>query len=187
MIKMIKKETIFNGVVFDIVSKTFENENGTTFNRQIMESSPVVHILPIDIKDTKRIFAIKEFRSSIEDYVIGFPAGKIEKGESPEESATREVEEEIGKKVIKLVPISTGGLSTSMGICNELGYYFIAYVDDFAEGEQKHFQDTDENIEMITFNEYDFATFLQEALANAKPIGLKTVFLWSVYMLFLTK
>jgi hypothetical protein len=65
--------------VFNVNCKTFEREDGSTFNREIVESSEVVHIMPFD-KDNN-IYAINEFRGTIEDYVIGFPAGKIDDGE----------------------------------------------------------------------------------------------------------
>jgi ADP-ribose pyrophosphatase len=179
-IKKIDQSVIYEGAVFNLVKKTFQREDGSTFIREIVESPKVVHVLPIDKNDM--LYCINEFRSSVEENVIGFPAGKIDEGETPEDAAKREVEEEIGMKVIELVPIQ-GNLTTTMGICNEVCYFYLAIVEEFKENERKHFPDADENINVVKLSINDFIKRLNDIITNKKPLGLKTVFLWAMFMI----
>lgn len=178
-ITKINEHRVFEGKVFNVNCKTFEREDGSTFNREIVESSEVVHIMPFD-KDNN-IYAINEFRGTIEDYVIGFPAGKIEKGEDIESAVKREIEEEIGMKVVDLIPINNN-LVTTMGICNEVGHYYMALVEEFKDGERKHFPEQDENIEVLKLTPDDFALKLMKIMEKKKPLGLKTAFLWMMFV-----
>lgn len=46
--------------------------------------------------DFKQVTLLKHYRHAINDFVLEVPAGIIEDGESPEETVTRELEEELG-------------------------------------------------------------------------------------------
>ena len=72
-----------------------------------------------------KLVVIKEFRVPIEGYEIGFPAGLIDEGESPEDAVRRELEEETGLKVEKILHISKPVIS-SAGITDEAVH--MAYV-----------------------------------------------------------
>ncbi len=67
-------------------------------------------------EDKKKLVLIKEFRVALGGYQYGFPAGLIDKGESIEQAGKRELFEETGlqlKKVIKISPavFSSSGLT----------------------------------------------------------------------------
>lgn len=53
-------------------------------------------VLIIHDKENERILLNKEFRLAVGDWVYNFPAGLIEKGESPIDAAKRELREETG-------------------------------------------------------------------------------------------
>jgi len=175
----VNEHNVYEGAVFKVNKKTFEREDGSTFCREIVESSEVVHVLPFD--KNYNIYAISEFRGTVEDYILGFPAGKIDSGETPEDAVKREIEEEIGMKVVDLIPIHKN-LVTTMGICNEVGHYFLALVEEFKDGERKHFQEPDENIEIKKMNMNEFVDKLMVLLENGKPFGLKCAFLWMMFV-----
>jgi len=176
-----KDNILYDGVVFKVNQKTFKNQDtNETFTRDIVESDQVVHVLPID--DKGNVYCIDEFRGGPESVVIGFPAGKIDKGEKPEDAVSREVEEEIGMKVVELVAV-TSPLYSTMGISNELGYYYIARVVEFEPGERTNFQDEGENITTRKMTAMEFGEIMLEKAKTAQPMGLKTVMLWSLYLL----
>lgn len=64
----------------------------------------------------------REFRLSMGDWVYNFPAGLIEEGETPEESARRELKEETGLDLLAVndrmgVSYSAVGFSNEKNIC----------------------------------------------------------------------
>jgi ADP-ribose pyrophosphatase len=62
--------------------------------KEIVEHSDSVGIIPLDKNDN--IILVEQFRIATRNILIEIPAGKIEKGETPEEAAMREMDEEIG-------------------------------------------------------------------------------------------
>jgi len=176
--KKIDEQTLFNGVVFDVVKKKYDDD-GEIFTREIVKTPDVVHILPFD--KNGNIYAIREFRGAIDDMIIGFPAGKIENGELPELSASREVEEEIGMRVVDLYSVSPS-IITSSGVITEKGYYYFALVEDIKDEDREHFPDVDEKIEVLKMSDYEFGELIHEKIKNQESIELKTMFLWTVYI-----
>jgi ADP-ribose pyrophosphatase len=73
-----------------------------------------------------RLVIIREFRVPLGDYQYGFPAGLVEKGESVETSAVRELREETGLTVTKWLKTSPPVYSSS-GMTDES--IAMAYVE----------------------------------------------------------
>lgn len=65
----------------------------------------IVIILPLDTDGRVRLK--KEWRANRKDFVWGLPSGVIDKGETPEETAQRELQEEVGTKAEKLTKLIT--------------------------------------------------------------------------------
>ena len=66
----------------------------------------------------KKIVTIKEYRVPLADYEYGFPAGLIDPGETIEQTARRELQEETGLKIIRFLKISAPVYS-SAGMTDE--------------------------------------------------------------------
>jgi ADP-ribose pyrophosphatase len=62
--------------------------------KEIVEHSDSVGIVALDSKEN--IILVEQFRIAAGNSLLEIPAGKIEKGESPQEAALREMNEEIG-------------------------------------------------------------------------------------------
>ena len=80
-------------------------------------------IFPIT-EDNKVILAIEPRVFTKETVDIGFPAGYIEKGESPEVSAIRELEEETGYTSDNLIYL--GSYYQDQGCSGAYNYYYLA-------------------------------------------------------------
>lgn len=71
-----------------------------------------VVIVPFHLEKNKLVI-IKEFRVPLGDYQYGFPAGLVDKGETIEQTAIRELYEETGLTVTRVLRSSLPAFSTS--------------------------------------------------------------------------
>ncbi len=82
-------------------------------------------------KDDK-ILLIQEFRMGVNDYVWAFPAGLIEEGEDPSQSAARELKEETGMSITKIRDILRPSFSCT-GVTDEKSIFVICDIDGSIE------------------------------------------------------
>lgn len=84
----------FRGRVFDIASCKVKLPDGKCADRDIMCHSGGVCVLPVD-RDGRAIL-VRQYRFGAGAITLEVPAGKLEKGEIPDEAVRRELEEETG-------------------------------------------------------------------------------------------
>lgn len=83
--------------------------------------------------------------------LVEIPAGKLEKGEKPEVTAIRELQEETGYTCDGVTPLIS--FYTSPGFADELVHLFVA--KGLKKDDQKHSLDEDEFVDLVevTLNE----------------------------------
>lgn len=93
--EVIKSELGPNLVLFQTRYDWVKNpRNGKSFKAVILESNDWVNI--VAITPEKKIVVVKQFRFGVSKTTVEIPAGLMEKGETPEQAAMRELEEETG-------------------------------------------------------------------------------------------
>lgn len=97
-------------------------DDGPEFDREIVEHPGSVVLIPIT--PTGKVLLIRQFRQSAEKVLLEAPAGTREPGEDPELTARRELQEEVGYKTGKLIPI--GGSWVAPGYSTEYSHAYIA-------------------------------------------------------------
>ena len=122
MPKILKQKSIFKSKLFDIKQADIEF-NGTTMKYEIISGTGSGAVMVVPFIENDIIF-IKEYAAAIDDYMITFPKGKIDKGETIEEAANRELQEEVGykSKDIKLIK----KLYLAPGYIDHMTYVMIA-------------------------------------------------------------
>jgi ADP-ribose pyrophosphatase len=138
--KTIAKEQIFSGKVIDLYVEDVELPNGKTSKREIVKHPGAVAVLAVT--DEGKII---QFRKPLERTIVEIPAGKLEKGEEPEYTALRELEEETGYTAKKLTKMTA--FYTSPGFADEIVHVFLA--EELAVLEEKRELDEDEFVEVM--------------------------------------
>lgn len=90
----LNSEQIYQGRVFNVRRDRVRLPNGEETHLDIVEHNDAVTLLPID--EMGRIWFVRQYRHPAGEEVLELPAGVVEDGEPPEESALREIREETG-------------------------------------------------------------------------------------------
>ena len=89
-----KRDVVFKGKIWDIVSETFEY-NGTALVREFVAHPGAVAVIAQNEND--EVLLIKQYRHPVREYLWEIPAGLLDvPGESRLEAAKRELLEETG-------------------------------------------------------------------------------------------
>ncbi len=164
MEKTLKSEVIFKGRIITVKNDKVILNNGRETTREIIVHHGSVCMLPID-KKTNSIYLVKQYRYAISDYILEIPAGTIEKDEDPEETAKRELMEEIHKKTNKISYM--GYFYTSPGFITERMYVYLC--EDLEDYTME--TDFDENIEIVKLNINGFEKMINNnEIKDAKTV-----------------
>jgi ADP-ribose pyrophosphatase len=149
--------TVYDGKLFDVtVERWGEND------REIVEHPGAVAIVAVD--GDGMVTLVRQLREAARKNLLELPAGTLEEGESPLESARRELEEETGQ---------TGGtwreltaFYTTPGFCRERMHLFAAEGVDPGEASPE----ADEDLELVRWRVDEIAQRLGE-IEDAKTLA----------------
>lgn len=164
------RKEIYKGPIFTL--EQFEvSINGKKYLRDVLDHKAAVGILVK--KDDKFIF-VKQMRYGIMQKTLEIPAGLIDSDEDMYEASSRELQEEIGLKPIKLEYFYS--LYSVPAYCNEVVHLF--YADKFTSSILP--QDDDEQIEIVKMTESEV---LEELSKPNSLFDMKTVIALQHYLL----
>lgn len=92
--KTLSSEMIYQGAILNLRRDQVQVVGGGTSHREIVEHNGGVAM--IAVKEDGKVILVRQFRKPVEKIMLEIPAGKIEKGEDPLETAVRELKEETG-------------------------------------------------------------------------------------------
>lgn len=118
----ITAETILQASRFRVERMTQKFGDGREFRREVVQHPGAVVILPI--LDDGRVCLIRNYRIAVRQWLYELPAGTLELGEPPIETAKRELIEETGYRCEKIEPLCEFFMSP--GILNERMHAFVA-------------------------------------------------------------
>jgi len=163
---------VFRGRVFRVTRDRVAIPSKGEVVREIVRHSGAVVIAPL-ISATE-IVLIKQYRFAANAELWEMPAGTLEPGESREQCAARELEEETGYRAGEIQPVLH--FYSTPGFCDELMHLFIAR--KLAPGRQK--LDADESLVTDRFHlDHAREMILTGEIRDAKTIvGLAAVSDW---------
>jgi ADP-ribose pyrophosphatase len=138
--------------------------------REVIEHPGAIVILPID--NEGRILWITQHRWAAQRVLLELPAGTLEAGETPEETARRELPEETGFSATDWE--SLGGFYSAPGFCEEYLYAFVAtnLSPLYAKG------DDDEDIHVVPLTlEETYARIDSGQVEDAKSLATLMLYL----------
>lgn len=161
--KTVSSTPVFRGQLLDVYQDEVILPDGKTSIREYIRHPGAAVMVPLLEKD--RLILLRQFRYALDQVLVELPAGKLDPGEDPEATASRELAEETGYASRRLTRL--GIIHPCIGYSDEQIVVFIA--EDLmrlkAEGESDEFVEP-------------FELTLPEALAwieNGKITDVKTI------------
>jgi len=156
--------------VIEVRTDEIEVEPGRVFKRDVVAHPGAVVIIPVDAEG--RILWITQYRYAAGKTLLELPAGTLEHGEAPAETARREIVEEVGYAAETWQEL--GGFYSAPGFCSEYLYAFLAtdLREDYADG------DEDEDIAVVPLTlEETYARLDAGEITDAKSIATLLLYL----------
>ena len=114
--------TVYRGRVIDLTVDRITTASGTQAVREVAMHPGGAAVVPV--LSNGDVLLVEQFRYPIRQSLLELPAGKVDPGETPEETAARELEEEVGFRAGRLEKLAA--FYTTPGFCNELLHLFLA-------------------------------------------------------------
>ncbi len=160
----INQETVFSGRIVEARVDTLLAPDGRQITREVIHHPGAVAIIPIDSEDN--VLLVRQYRYPVGHDLLEIPAGVIEAGESPDYTAQRELQEEIGYASRNLRAL--GGIYSSPGFCDEILYIYLAR--DLVESELPGDEDEDITVERVPMSDVGRLIRLGE-IQDAKSVA----------------
>jgi len=120
--KRISRHSIYQGKILSIYRDDILLPNGKAGIREVAEHPGGVAIVAIDENDN--VLTVRQYRYVFSRMMEEIPAGKLERGESPDDAALRELREETGATPAHFT--SLGSLIASPGCYGEVLHLYLA-------------------------------------------------------------
>jgi ADP-ribose pyrophosphatase len=156
--------TVYDGKLFDVTLERWGEHE-----REIVEHPGAVAIVAIDREEMLTL--VRQPREAARKELLELPAGTLEEGESPLESARRELEEETG--LTAGTWRESAAFYTTPGFCRERMHLFFAR--DLERGEAS--PEGDEQLELVRWPTTEIASRLNE-VEDAKTLAGLLLYLY---------
>lgn len=164
--KILKTDVVAESRLFKIQQVDLRFTNGE--ERQFERLKPGMRgaVLIVPMLDNQTVLLVREYAVGLERYELGLPKGLMEPGETPEDAANRELQEEIGYGARKLTPLHA--LSLAPGYMSHTTQVVLAQ----SLYENKLPGDEPEPLEVVPWRLDDFPALLgQDNFTEARSIA----------------
>jgi ADP-ribose pyrophosphatase len=136
-----RRRVIYRGLKIDLALQSVELADGSIAEREVVVHAGAVALVPII--DRNHVCLVKNHRHAIGQTLLEVPAGTINKGEAPLQTAERELAEETGFRAGRLSAV--GDWFVSPGVMTERMFLFLC--EDLTPGATDH--QPDERLEPV--------------------------------------
>jgi ADP-ribose pyrophosphatase len=149
---LISSERLYSGRIVDLDRDTVRFPDGSVGQLEMLRHPGAAAVVPFidDPRDQDpRVLLIRQFRHAAEAFIWEVPAGRLDPGESPEDCALRELEEETGMRARTIERLTT--IYTTPGFTDERIHLFLAR--DLETGSPGREADEFMEIQMVRWSE----------------------------------
>lgn len=118
----VSSKTIFEGKVITLTLDEARLENGAIATREVVHHGGGAAVVALDCE--AKVALVRQFRYAVGQELVELPAGKIEAGEDPRQTALRELGEEAGLTASRFEDF--GSVLPTCAYCTEVIYIFLA-------------------------------------------------------------
>ncbi len=174
--ELLSSEEVFGGRLIRVVRDTVR-EGEQTYLREVVKHPGGAAAVPYFADGT--VAFVRQYRHPAREFVLELPAGKVDPGERPAETAARELEEELGVVAGRLEQLSE--FYTTPGFCAERLWVYLA--TDLRETERRHEEDEiieavrmpfERALSMAAAGEFEDAKTIIGLLLAARRLNVKT-------------
>jgi ADP-ribose pyrophosphatase len=135
------RRVIYRGVKVDLALQAVELRDGTLAERELVLHRGAVALVPM--VDAGHVCLVRNQRYTVDQTLLEVPAGTIDPGESPDQTAERELLEETGYHAGRIRRIREWYVSP--GVMNERMYLYLC--EDLRPGPVQH--QLDERLQIV--------------------------------------
>jgi ADP-ribose pyrophosphatase len=124
---LVSSERLYTGRIVNLDRDAVRFPDGSTGQLEMLRhpgASAVVPFVDDPSDPDPRVLLIRQFRHAADAFIWEVPAGRLDPGESPEDCARRELEEETGLQAIAIERLTT--IYTTPGFTDERIHLFLA-------------------------------------------------------------
>jgi ADP-ribose pyrophosphatase len=173
--KILSDEREYTCPWFDIHKQKIQYPNGVFRDYFIMKKQ--IEFVGVVAKTQNKFVVLKQWRPTIMDYLHEFPMGGMDKGETPQQAAQRELFEETGYRSQNWKFL--GAYYLAVGFTGSRGHMFFA---DDCERVAENNGDETEMITVETFSESQ----LHQAVRDSRFSDGPSIAAWGMYQAVLT-
>jgi ADP-ribose pyrophosphatase len=172
--RVVGQSSVATGGFLELVDVAVEGPDGEVHQRYVVRHPGAVVVVPIE-DDGEHALLVRQYRAAVDAELLEIPAGKRDvEGEPPEATAHRELEEEIGHRARRLVPLAE--FYNTPGFCDEYTYLYAAIGLEALE--QRNTQTAEEaamQIERVALTDVSRMIAAREIVDAKTIIGLTLV------------
>lgn len=111
--EILSRELVAQTRVFRVEKVGLRFSNGVQVEFECLRGSGRGAVLAVPLLADERLLLVREYAAGLDRYELAFPKGLMEPGETPEQAADREMQEEVGYaardlKVLKTLSVAPG-------------------------------------------------------------------------------
>ncbi|HXG92851.1 MAG TPA: NUDIX hydrolase [Blastocatellia bacterium] len=145
--ELIKRDYIYRGKILDLSLSRFQSAERGEVEIEIVHHNGGAGALPVFEDGT--VALVRQWRYPLGRYSLEIAAGRIERGHTPEETARRELQEELGLRARELRRL--GEFYVAPGYCEERLFVYLA--TDLEPCAQSFDEDEEIEVARMSFND----------------------------------
>ncbi len=162
--KRLRQELMYQGKVVGFYKDILELPNGNVVEWDLVKHPGAAAVIPV--LENGDIILVYQYRNALGRKTYEIPAGGIEKGETPLQCVTREIEEETGYRSNDIVPLIE--VITAIGFCDEKIPIFVA--KDLKKTQQHLDEDEEIDLKVVSLKDA-VAMILDGTIIDSKTVS----------------